>query len=424
MSTEHKRFFAGGAGFTVIRDPKFKTNLIRVRFLCGYDPKKAAAYAIIPSLITSCCKDFPDSSVMGRWLNYLYGTSTGYSCRHRGGMFEIAVFVSSILSRYAIDGTDVSLEAANLLRGCIFEPAVENGGFNQREFNIVKLSLLNEIDGELNDKPAYAEAKAAEIAYRGESSAGRWYGSREDVEAMTPQRAYEIYKELLMSARIEISFSGGGDFEKEIELFKNAFESLGETKRICPDYFAPSPLKASAEYVEQKIDAAQANLVMVYKSEISDPDAMLMFSWLYGETPFSKLFMNVRERLGLCYFISSSFAEGKNSLTVISGVSPDKVGEACEEIQKQLDSVVCGDFTDDEVKKTKLALADAYRSIYGSVSSLDNWYFGQLLRDSKASPAERTEYLDKIGRDDIIRAARSLKLDTVYVLTDIDREAD
>ncbi len=424
MATQHERFISDGIGFAAVRDPKFKTGLIRVRLLLEYSEEVAAAGAIFMPVLTSCCESYPDSSLFNRRLNYLYGATVGSVCRHRGGMFEFAFTSSSILSRYAIDGTDVSLETAKLLRECIFSPALEDGGFIGREFNISKLSLLAEIDGELNDKAAYAESRAAEEAYRGEPASGRWYGSREAVENMTPARAYEIYREVLNTARVEVSFSGGGDFEKEIALFKEAFAEAGSRARVNPSYLSPSPLKPEPSEVEKRIETEQANIVMIFKPDRYDPDAMLLFSWLYGETPFSKLFMNVREKLGLCYYVSSSFAEGKNTVTVSSGVAPEKVDEAKSEILNQLKAVADGDFTDGEVEKTKLALADAYRSLYGSASSLDNWYFGQLLRNSEASPSERTEYLSRVGREDIIRAAKSLRLDTVYVLTDVKGEAE
>ena len=423
MPTEHKRFVTdGGIGFNVVSDPKFKTNIYRVRFLTSFDRKKAAARAIVPGILTSCNSEFPNSPSFSRRLNYLYGAAVSCACRHCGGMFEISVSVSSIRSRFAPGDEDISGEAAALLRDCIFSPAVENGGFNAREFNIQKLNLLSEIDGELNDKPSYAEARAAETAYRGESAAERWYGSREDVEALTPEAAYEAYKEILLGARVEIGICGGGEFDNDIKLFEDAFSALGTCKRSCPEYRAFSPIKPEPEYAETRLDVAQANLIMVFKSERFDPNAALLFSWLYGDTPFSKLFMNVREKLGLCYYISAIYSESKNSLTVSSGVAPENVNAARDEIIRQLGEISSGNFTEEELEKTRLAMFDSYRSIYCSVPALDNWFFNQTVRRGSAvSPAERMAEMQKITSDDIVAAAGSFKLDTVYVLTDSGR---
>ena len=45
------------------------------------------------------------------------------------------------------------------------------------------------------------------------------------------------------------------------------------------------------------------------------------------------------------------------------------------------------------------------------------WYFAQKYDGESYSPEEEIERISAVTREDIIAAAKSMKLDTVYVLT-------
>lgn len=420
MQTKHERLdLGGGVGISIVTDPKFKTNLINVRFLTEYDRDTAAAMALIPQILTSMNREYPDSALFNRKLNALYGTWIWGSSRQRGKIYETSLTVTYLRDRFALDGDKVSEKVIKLFLGCIFDPALEDGAFAKTEFNTRKINLLSAIDSEINDKVSYAMNKAFEIAYRGESSAERHFGSREEVEALTPERAYEVYKNLLKTARIEISFSGGGEFEETVRIFTEAFKT-DRTKWADPEYYYPSPCKPEPEYGELQLDVQQAILVLIFKANGADSCAMTLLSWLYGETPFSKLFLNVRERMSLCYFCSSSYGDTKDTLYVGGGVAPENIEVAKNEMLRQLQLIADGDFTDEDVANTKSALANAYRSIYDKSGRLEDWYFVQMLKGSNDSPEEKMANIQKVTREEIIAAAKSVRLDTVFVLKNMD----
>ena len=60
---------------------------------------------------------------------------------------------------------------------------------------------------------------------------------------------------------------------------------------------------------------------------------------MFGGSVTSKLFMNVRERLSLCYYASSSIDWRKGIMLVSSGIEFDKYDEALSEILTQLEAV-------------------------------------------------------------------------------------
>ena len=68
--------------------------------------------------------------------------------------------------------------------------------------------------------------------------------------------------------------------------------------------------------VEEAMDVSQGKLAMGYRCSSDDYPAMVLANLIFGGTSNSKLFLNVRERLSLCYYASSSYARSKNILTV------------------------------------------------------------------------------------------------------------
>ena len=142
-----------------------------------------------------------------------------------------------------------------------------------------------------------------------------------------------------------------------------------------------------------------------------------LMSTLLGETPFSKLFANVREKLSLCYYCASGFNDSKGTLMIDSGVENVNVEKARVEILNQLDDIRKGNFTDEEMSNSILSILNLLKGVGDTPSSLVNWYFSRFCRGEIISPDEEISRIKAVTREQIIEAANSFKLDTVYVMT-------
>ena len=396
-----------------IHDGKFKSNAITVRFLTGFNRRDAAALALIPAVISSCCEKYPTGKEFSQRLSALYGTSVSGSSDQKGDIYEIAFSVDYLDDSFALNGEDISAQACGLLNDCIFSPAIENGGFAKTEFEMRRNDLLDAIDGEINDKISYALNLAYETVYHGEPSAEKYYGTREDVEKITPREAYEVYKRLLETAKVEISFCGCGDYKRLAPFF----ERFADGKiRENPAYISYSRCKQTPAQVEKHMSVAQANLVLAFKPQIHDIYTAQVMSMIYGGAPFSKLFANVREKLSLCYFCSAMYSEPKGTMFVVSAVEEKNIALAEKEIVNQLSLVADGDFSDDDIASAKLALTSRMKAVGDRVFSLDGWYNLCLKRGEIISPQEYSRRLNNVKHEDIAALARDMKLDTVFVL--------
>ncbi|MFR6298280.1 MAG: insulinase family protein [Acutalibacteraceae bacterium] len=142
---------------------------------------------------------------------------------------------------------------------------------------------------------------------------------------------------------------------------------------------------------------------------------------VFGGGPYSRLFMNVREKLSLCYYCSARLIRGKGIIVIQSGIEKENRQKVLDEINRQLDIMKNGEFSDEDFEASKKAICDAYRSFNDTPDALDIYYGTQLTGDI-VTPDEAIENFLAVTRDDVKKTACALSLDTVYMLAGTDKE--
>lgn len=423
MAVTRRRINIGGGEkgifLTVLIDEKCKSNSLNVRFISPLTEENAAENAAVPFVMEDTCRAYPDMTSFNRRLSELYGASIRGGISRFGGNSVISFACSAIADKYALEGEKITYETISLLLGCIFEPVTENGVFPEKKFALKKQELLDDIDADINDKRTYAMKQSGKIIFRGENSGIAVKGERSAAEALTSAQVFAAYKRLLSSARIEMTFVGK-EFPEECEkLISEKFSAI-ERHDVFMPVIVPSVPKAEAEYVTERLDVVQSKMVMAfkYKAERSEMAAVKVFLAVYGGTPFSKLFKNVREKLSLCYYCSASNLTKQRTVFVDSGVESANIVPAREEIIRQLEAVKEGDFTDEHLEQSKLYITSALKSVNDSPRSVSTWYFEDCLEDEKdiLTPQQVIEQINAVTKEDVTRIAKRLVLDTVYVL--------
>ena len=407
-----------GKGITLTRitEPKFKTNTIMVMLLVPVTPERNAAYALAQSLLTQSCRKYPDNASMTIRLDEMYGASINSSMSINGGVMQILLSGSVIANRYALAGEDLLGNLTDLLLNCLFDPNVKDNAFDAGEYKIQRKELLDAIEAMINNKRGYALVRARQIAFAGEPDAYLVYGTREDVEKLDAASVYQAYKELLRRAVIRIYSVGPECPDSLAERLQAAFGQLSDRAPEVLPYVAPSPAKASPESVTEPMDITQSKLVLAFKGENLPYEAFRLFSAVYGGTPFSMLFSNVREKMSLCYYCASRVIAGKDTLMVDSGGELANAEKAKNAILAQLDAMKKGEFSDMILENAKHSMVNALRGIGDTPTSCISDVYERYYRQDAASVEERVQRYLALTREDIIAVANALSLDTVYLM--------
>lgn len=418
----YKRINLGdNIGYTAIVDEKFNTCSIRITMIVPMSAETASECAIACNILSDVNSRFSTIAAMNEKLSELYGASLGSSVAQRGDLQTLSLSSSWISNRFAIEGENITAEMLNIVTDCLFSPLADDNGFNEDIFRLSKKEILDSIDAKFNDKRDYTITKARETAYKGEPAAIAGYGSKETAEAVTAKSAYNAYKKLLETAQVEISFVSPEEYPEISEIFKEKFASISRnsTKHA---FYAPSPLKSAPVLVTEEFDVRQAKIALSFKYDTDDIDAVHLMCVIWGGTPVSKLFMNVREKLSLCYYCACRMSEFKNTIIVDCGVEKANIEKATAEIMAQLEEICNGNISDEELQSALLALENSYTSFGDTHDSYFSWYFGCFCRNEYLSPQEHFERLLAVTKERIIEAAKNIKLDSTYHM--LNKEAE
>lgn len=403
-------------GFSKLYDKKFKSDFVTVRFITPLDEKKSPCYSLLTMLLGTSNKFIPSRTELEKKLISLYDSLLNVFSYPVGDYQISGLSVKYIGDDYTINKEKISAEVVRILLDCIFNPNFENGKFSEKYFQLRKQELIDTVKSEINDRRGYAVFRANQTIYKNEPASISVNGSVETVESITQEDLLEAYHELLNNAYIDISTGGGKPCAEIDKMLVDSFGKLNRANSIECDFNTPSKIKQKAAEISEKNDVNQCKMIMAFKTECDDFYAQKLMCALLGGTPFSKLFENVREKLSLCYYCSSTIAESKKVMLVDSGIEKENVEKAKKEILTQFESIANGDFDDELLENTKKALYNGFRSNYDSIAALSSWYFIQWVRGGESSPDEINDVIKDISRERVVQAAKSFRLDTVYLM--------
>lgn len=421
MAITRRRKIIGGSdsgiALTVLTDKKLKTSSFLIHFISPLTEENAAANSAAAFMLENSCSSYPTITSFSRRLAELYGASIRSGVSRFEDSCAVTLSGSCISDRYALQGEEISFELAELMTDCIFDPVTENGVFPEKEFALKKQELIDDIEADINDKRTYALKNAGRIIFRNEPSGIAVKGEKPAAMKLSSADAYDAYKKLIESARIEIIYVGSGLSEKCEKMLEDKFIKASR-KNVYIPVSSPSAIKEQPEYVTERLDVVQNKMVMAYKTEKQSDEVMRVFNAVFGGTAFSLLFKNVREKLSLCYYCSSSMNLKKQVIYVDSGVEDENTIPAQEEIQRQLALCASGDFTDELLEQSKLTLKCALKAVDDSPRSVADWYFRRCMENEEdiITPEEFIGKIEAVTKQQVADLAASLRLDTVYVL--------
>ena len=286
-----------------------------------------------------------------------------------------------------------------------------------------KTNLIDAIRSILNDKRAYADSRLLQEMCTGEPYGVPRLGNEQISAALHPQLVYGAYRELISSSRLELFYSGSAEQGRVEDALRAALAGLPR-KAVEPlPKLEPHIRPEEPRTVTERLDVTQGKLGMGFSCGSGDDTALLVGNTLFGGSSNSKLFLNVRERLSLCYYASSLFHRQKGLITVSSGIEFKNYRKACDEIMAQLSAVQKGELEGWELEAARSTLLNAYASMGDSQGKLENFYLGQAATGRDETPQELANQVREVNLDRIRDAMGTVELDTVYFLQGKEAEA-
>ncbi len=412
----NRRKIADGVYFSSITDKRYKKNLISVAFSTQLSEDTATENVIVPVLLTKCNSKLPTYKAFNNKMSRLYASGIGGTAGRQYDLQTISFGAYYLDDIYALSGEKMTGIMTDILIDCLTSPVTENGVFSEKFVELEKKTVIDNIETAINDKRSYAIERAMKTICKGEPASVCSYGTVEKAKLITPDSAYKAYRRMLETMPCEIICTGCSDFEGVAEKFAAAFEKAGRHD-IENTTIALSPVKTQTEEVTERLTVNQSKLVLGFKSHSDDDAALVLLQKIFGGTTSSKLFRNVREKMSLCYYCSAARNDLKGIMLVNSGVENENIEKTKEAVIDQLEEIKNGNFTNEDINFAEMAIKNDFKSVADSAGNVSNWYFDCIRKNDIVTPEEKLERYLGVSKERIIAAAKSMVLDSVYVLT-------
>lgn len=415
-----------GIKLHTIKTEKFKTNLISVFLSMPITRENVTKNALISSILRRGSMNMPTLLEISKTLEEMYGASFDNGIDKTVDNQILKFYIETINDNYIpYNGENMLKTSIEKLLEIVFNPLIKDGGFNEDYVKQEKENIKRIIKGKTDNKAMYATERCIEEMYKNEPFGLYKYGYIEDLENIDAKNLYKYYKKMISTCKIDIFISGNVD-EQTAEILKENenIKKLQERKPKTTFEVSKKEKVEEKEIIEQ-MDVIQGKIVIgmdLTLEDIKQKYDAIVYNAILGGTANSKMFQEVREKASLAYSAGSTYLRYKGNIFIKCGIEIKNYKKALEIIRKQLKDMQNGIFTDEDIENAKKSIISGIRSIDDEQDTEITYFFGQELTNEKISTEEYIKNIEKVAKDDIIKIANSLQINTIYFLKNKEEE--
>lgn len=407
----------------IVQTEKFKTNRISIYFKRPIVKEEITIRNLLCDCLTSSTKKYNTERLMNIRTEELYGIPYNGST-YLSGNFSIMSFSMEFLNDKYISNSILE-DSISFLMDILFDPNVKDNKFDEKIFEVNKKTLEESIKSFSDNPRKYSVRRTYEEL--GEKTPLSYHSSGylDDLDKITSKSLYEYYQSVLIKDIVDIFVIGDINIDeiKNIIISKMKINTIKKTKGS--HYINHLSFRKRSKTIIEKKDINQSKLVIGCKLKNITPFetnyVSNLYSYILGGSADSILFKNVREKHSLCYYINSSVNKLSNVLIIESGIDKNDYKKAVRLIKKQIKNMALGKFEEKYIENGKITYLNACKELCDSPRDLLNIYISNEYLGTDLLE-KREKEINKVTKNDIIKFANKVYLDTVYLLEGIDQD--
>ena len=406
----------------VIKTDKFKTVTVKVNFKRKLKKEEITSRNMLINTLCESTMDYPTKRSM------VIKTEDLYELTYRG--------MNYISGKYSIMGFDITFlneeyteegmlkQSIKFLSDLIFRPNIEkkNSGtcFKEENFKLAYNLLKSNIVSEKENPDSYSRIRMLENMEPNSYISYRSSGYLEDLEKLNSKKLYKYYESVLNSDIIDIFVIGNVNERSIKKIIDEYFLNIKTLKKPTESHFIRTKkVRLLPKTIKEKQKINQSKLVLGYKiDKMTDFElryVLNVYSYILGGGPDSKLFKTVREKNSLCYNVSSTGQALTSTLMISAGINKSDFKKALSLIKKEVSNMKKGKFENDDIIKAKITYINSLKELEDSQQSLISLYAGIEYLNSDDLD-RRFKRINKVTKQDVIKLASKIHLDTIYLL--------
>lgn len=324
---------------------------------------------------------------------------------------EYNAFTSKDLTAYYIkmDAEHTDL-AVDLLHDMLF-----HSKFDPKEVDRERGVIIEEINMYEDNPRMHIEDMLEETLYPHSTLGWNIAGPRQTIRSVSRDALKAYHDRYYIPSRMTVVIAG--------KVGKGVLASLEKTFGRVPEpakpedtsferFQRPETLKKQVTFQKKQTEQVQLGIAF-HGFGYGDPraEAASLLAIILGGTMSSRLFVQVRERRGLCYSINASHQsyEDTGVFTVLSGLEKSRMDEAVRVIRGELKKTTRELVTPEELRRAKDYLAGKIALAFEDSSQQADWYGKQWVFQSKLdAPEVRLRRYEKVTASQVRAVAREV----------------
>ncbi len=404
---------------TKIESKTFKTNEIAIFLTVPLTKSTITMNALIPAVLRRGSNKLKSQTEMGKKLENMYGANFNCGIDKTGNYCVLKFYIEIVNEKFLPEKTNIMQEGINLLTDIIFNPLIENGGFNKEYVKQEKENLKKIILSRKDNKATYAYNRCIEEMFKDDPYGIFKYGYIEDLEKINEHNLLEQYKKVIQTSKIKMLVIGM-DLDKIEKLNEKIKLNIEKSNQELADNFNSNithiSVQGDEKIIKEKLDVNQGKLMVGLKTPEENKFAVTMYNVILGGGANSKLFQNVREKAGLAYSASSSYLRRKNAIIIKTGIELNNFDKTLNIIKQQLEAIKNGEITQKELESAKRLVISSMKLIKESEEDTIAFYFDQELYEENKNIEQYCNEIEKITIEDVVKVAKAVSINTIYFL--------
>lgn len=308
----------------------------------------------------------------------------------------------------------VKIDAAELVRAIdLLYDMLVHSKFDKEELDRERGVIVEEINM-YDDNPASKMEDLLEgVVFEGNALGLPIAGPRETIRTVPREVIVAYHAAYYAPSRVAIALAGKISKEAEAKII-STFGKWHEPKKSDVRPIEPFTPKKGEWLAFHAKKTEQVQLGMAFHGLAAASDtlpAMKLLSHILGGSMSSRLFVEVREKRGLCYSVNSGHVafEDTGAFIISAGLDTTRVGEAVKVIWKELQKVAKEGVSATELRHAKEHIRGKMMLYFEDTSNLTGWYLRQWQTFGKPrGPEAALKELDKVTPKQIKDLAKAL----------------
>lgn len=324
---------------------------------------------------------------------------------------EYNAFTSKDLTAYYVkmDASKTKL-AVDILHDMLF-----HSKYDPKEIDRERNVIIEEINMYEDNPRMHIDDMLEEVLFPDSTLGWNIAGPREVIRTVPREKLIKYRDSYYVPSRMAVVVSG-----KIIpgiwSLLESTFGKVKQPAKAEDKAFVPfcAPEKLANAVAFQKKDTEQVQLGMAFHGlplGHKDLPAASLLATILGGSMSSRLFIQVRERRGLCYSVYAAHQpmEDTGIFNIMSGLDKSRMPEAVKVIMQEVKKISTQTVSPEELRRAKDHIRGKLMLAFEDSSTQADWYGKQWIFSKQLeTPEQRLKKIDAVTAADIKRVAKQI----------------